>query len=56
MTNEPNELDARPQSRREWSGWLRSIVMPLAILAVIIGGLLAMAITYFIGMAFGAMI
>lgn len=39
MIEEPNELDARPQSRREWSGWLRSIVLPLAILAVIVGGL-----------------
>ena len=33
------ELDSRPQSRREWSGWLGSLVLPLALLAVIIGAL-----------------
>jgi peroxiredoxin len=29
----------RPQGRREWSGALRSIVLPLGILATIVGGL-----------------
>jgi peroxiredoxin len=29
----------RPQGRREWSGPLRSIVLPLGILAIIVGGL-----------------
>jgi peroxiredoxin len=37
--HEPHELDERPQSRREWSGWLRSIVLPIGILVAIIGGL-----------------
>ena len=37
-TNLP-ELDSRPQSRREWSGYLRSLVLPLGLLAVIVGGL-----------------
>jgi peroxiredoxin len=36
---EPNELEQRPQGRREWSGWLRSLVLPLALLAVIVGAL-----------------
>jgi peroxiredoxin len=36
----PHELDSRPQSRREWSGHLRSLVLPLALLAAIVGGLL----------------
>lgn len=35
-----NELDARPQSRREWSGWLRSLLLPLGFIAIILGGLL----------------
>jgi peroxiredoxin len=39
-TNDATELDARPQSRREWSGYLRSLVLPLGLLAVIVGGLL----------------
>src|SRR5687768_8952366 len=34
------ELDSRPQGRREWSGALSSLVLPLAFIAVIIGGLL----------------
>jgi peroxiredoxin len=38
-TNETPELDFRPQSRREWSGYLRSLVLPLALLAAIVGGL-----------------
>lgn len=37
---DPTELESRPQSRREWSGWLRSIVLPLAIVAAIVAGLL----------------
>ena len=36
----PHELDSRPQSRREWSGWLRSIVLPVALVVAIVGGLL----------------
>jgi peroxiredoxin len=36
----PPELDERPQSRREWSGWLRSLVLPLAVVVAIIGALL----------------
>ena len=34
------ELDSRPQSRREWSGWLGSLVLPLAFVTAIVGGLL----------------
>jgi peroxiredoxin len=34
------ELDARPQGRREWSGALSSLVLPLAFVVAIIGGLL----------------
>ena len=34
------ELDSRPQGRREWSGWLSSLVLPLAFIAVLVGGLL----------------
>jgi peroxiredoxin len=37
---EPSELDSRPQSRREWSGWLRSLVLPLGLVVAIVGGLL----------------
>jgi peroxiredoxin len=37
---EPPEIEERPQSRREWSGWLRSLVLPLALVVVIVGGLL----------------
>jgi peroxiredoxin len=36
--HEGNELDSRPQSRREWSGWLRSLVLPLAVVVAIVGG------------------
>jgi peroxiredoxin len=36
----PNELDRRPQSQREWSGYLRSLVLPLGLLVLIVGGLL----------------
>src|SRR5688572_23673909 len=34
------ELEERPQSRREWSGWLRSLVLPLGLVVAIVGGLL----------------
>jgi peroxiredoxin len=34
------ELESRPQSRREWSGGLRSIVLPLGLVVAIIAGLL----------------
>ena len=34
-----HELDERPQSRREWSGWLRSIVLPVGLVAAMLGGL-----------------
>jgi len=37
---EPSELEERPQGRREWSGWLRSLVLPLGLVAVIVGLLL----------------
>jgi peroxiredoxin len=38
---EPHEIDLeeRPQRRREWSGAVRSLVLPLGLLAVIVGGL-----------------
>src|SRR5262245_54035186 len=39
MSTNDTELDSRPQGRREWSGYLRSLVLPLALLAVIVGGL-----------------
>ena len=38
--DETPELDSRPQSRREWSGWLRSIVLPIGLVVAIIGVLL----------------
>jgi peroxiredoxin len=38
--NPPHELETRPQARREWSGWLRSLVLPLGIVVLIVGGLL----------------
>ncbi len=34
------ELDSRPQGRREWSGALSSLVLPIAFVVAIIGGLL----------------
>jgi peroxiredoxin len=40
MSQPPPELDSRPQSRREWSGWLRSIVLPVGLVVAIVGGLL----------------
>jgi peroxiredoxin len=36
----PHELEDRPQSRREWSGWFRSLVLPLGLVVAIIAGLL----------------
>ena len=47
MNGDPNEIpiddvsgvDERPQNRREWSGALRSLVLPLLIVATIVGGL-----------------
>ena len=39
-SQEPPELEERPQARREWSGWLRSIVLPLGLVVAIVGGLL----------------
>jgi peroxiredoxin len=36
----PSEFEERPQSRREWSGWLRSLVLPLGIVVAIVGALL----------------
>jgi peroxiredoxin len=33
-------VEERPQNRREWSGVLRSLVLPLLIVATIVGGLL----------------
>jgi peroxiredoxin len=48
MTSDPNELplddvsgiEERPQNRREWSGPLRSLVLPLLIVAAVVGALL----------------
>lgn len=42
MSNEnpPPELESRPQSRREWNGWLRSLVLPLGLVVLIVAGLL----------------
>jgi len=36
----PLEFDSRPQSCREWHGWLRSIVLPLGLVVLIVAGLL----------------
>ena len=38
--NETPELNSRPQSRREWSGSLRSIVLPIGLVVAIVGVLL----------------
>lgn len=38
-THETTELDSRPQARREWSGYLRSLVLPFGLLTVIVGAL-----------------
>ena len=48
MSTDPNEIpldevsgvEERPQNRREWSGVLRSLVLPLLIVATIVGVLL----------------
>jgi len=37
---QPPELESRPQSRREWSGWLRSVVLPLGLVVAIVAALL----------------
>ena len=37
---ETPELESRPQSRREWSGALRSIVLPVGLVVTIVGVLL----------------
>jgi len=37
---ESNEIESRPQSRREWHGYLRSLVLPLGLVAIIVSGLL----------------
>lgn len=39
-SEQPSEIDARPQSRREWNGYLRSLVLPLALVVVIVAGLM----------------
>ena len=38
--DEHNEIDSRPQSRREWHGYLRSLVLPLGLVVIIVAGLL----------------
>jgi peroxiredoxin len=37
-----NEIESRPQSRREWHGYLRSLVLPLGLVVIIVAGLLYM--------------
>ena len=37
--DEESGVEERPQNRREWSGALRSLVLPLLIVATIVGGL-----------------
>ena len=40
MSNEErSEIEARPQSRREWNGYLRSLVLPLGLVVIIVAGL-----------------
>ena len=34
------EIDSRPQGRREWHGYLRSLVLPLGLVVIIVAGLL----------------
>lgn len=36
----PPELDSRPQSRREWSGVIRSVVLPVGLVVAIVAALL----------------
>lgn len=38
--SERNEIESRPQSRREWHGYMRSLVLPLGLVVVIVAGLL----------------
>jgi peroxiredoxin len=38
--DERNEIESRPQSRREWHGYLRSLVLPLGLVVIIVAGLL----------------
>ena len=42
MSNQeiPPELDSRPQSRREWSGLLRSLILPVGLVVAIVAALL----------------
>jgi peroxiredoxin len=35
-----NEIESRPQGRREWNGYLRSLVLPLGLVVIIVAGLL----------------
>lgn len=35
-----NEFESRPQSRREWHGYMRSLVLPLGLVVLIVAGLL----------------
>jgi peroxiredoxin len=35
-----SEVEARPQSRREWHGYMRSLVLPLGLVVIIVAGLL----------------
>ena len=37
---EQPELETRPQSRREWSGWIRSVVLPIGFVVAIVLALL----------------
>ncbi len=39
-TPDLSEMESRPQGRRQWSGWGRSLVLPLMIVAAIVGLLL----------------
>lgn len=38
--SEHNEIESRPQSRREWHGYMRSLVLPLGLVVIIVAGLL----------------
>lgn len=40
MASGRHELEERPQSQREWSGWLRSLVLPISAVVAIVAGLL----------------
>jgi peroxiredoxin len=37
---ERSEIESRPQGRREWNGYLRSLVLPLGLVMIIVAGLL----------------